>query len=212
MVDLKPVATTLQPLLRILSRDLNGHLAEQSHALAAEIQYDADAPGRAIESLLGRADFASACPGLLRFLGWSILAHRFRSSLDAFAEWRKEDRWNRHYCPTCGSLPAMAQLVGFDSGRRRLLVCGCCGTRWSYRRSGCPFCESINEQRVSVLDIEGEAGLRIDFCGLCRGYLKTYAGEGSEDVLLADWTSIHLDVIAADRGLNRLASSLYGIQ
>ncbi len=43
----------------------------------------------------------------------------------------------------------------------------------------------------------------------CRGYLKTYDGEGSENVLLADWTSIHLDVIARDRGLKRLAASLY---
>jgi hypothetical protein len=28
-------------------------------------------------------------------------------------------------------------------------------------------------------------------------------------VLLADWTSIHLDIIAQDRGLKRLATSLY---
>jgi hypothetical protein len=28
-------------------------------------------------------------------------------------------------------------------------------------------------------------------------------------VLLADWTSLHLDVVALDRGLKRLASSLY---
>lgn len=34
-------------------------------------------------------------------------------------------------------------------------------------------------------------------------------GEGSEGVLLADWTSLHLDVIARDRGLKRLAASLY---
>jgi FdhE protein len=67
----------------------------------------------------------------------------------------------------------------------------------------------MNEQRVSVLAIEGEAGLRIDFCDFCQGYLKTYAGEGAEDVLLADWTSIHLDIIATDRGLKRLATSLY---
>jgi hypothetical protein len=28
-------------------------------------------------------------------------------------------------------------------------------------------------------------------------------------VLLADWTSLHLDVLARDRGLKRLAASLY---
>jgi FdhE protein len=57
--------------------------------------------------------------------------------------------------------------------------------------------------------VEGEGGLRIDYCEACRGYLKTYDGEGSENVLLADWTSLHLDVIACDRGLKRLAASLY---
>lgn len=37
----------------------------------------------------------------------------------------------------------------------------------------------------------------------------TYEGEGSEKVLLADWISIHLDVVACDRGLKRLAATLY---
>ena len=59
------------------------------------------------------------------------------------------------------------------------------------------------------MTVEGERGLRIDYCESCKGYLKTYDGEGSETVLLADWTSIHLDVIASDHGLKRLAASLY---
>jgi FdhE protein len=59
--------------------------------------------------------------------------------------------------------------------------------------------------------VEGEGGLRIDYCESCHGYLKTYDGEGGESVLLADWTSIHLDVVAIDRGLKRLAGSVYEI-
>ena len=58
--------------------------------------------------------------------------------------------------------------------------------------------------------LKGEAPLRIDHCETCRGYVKTYDGEGHENLLLADWTSIHLDIIAQDRGLQRLAASLYG--
>ena len=103
----------------------------------------------------------------------------------------------------------MAQLVGVDPGRRRLLSCGCCGTRWRYRRIGCPFCESADGHRLSALAIEGEKYLRIDYCQSCRAYLKTYHGEESETFFLADWTSLHLDVIARDRGLKRLANSLY---
>ena len=54
-------------------------------------------------------------------------------------------------------------------------------------------------------------GLRIDYCEDCSGYLKTYDGQGSEAVLLADWTSLHLDILARDRGLKRYAASLYEV-
>jgi len=137
------------------------------------------------------------------------LARHLRPVVNAFAGWREEERWLRNYCPTCGSRPGMAQLVGTDPGRLRLLCCGCCKTRWRYRRTGCPFCENPNDHRLAVLAVEGEGGLRIDYCESCHGYLKTYNGEGSENVLLADWTSIHLDIIAHDRGLIRSAASLY---
>jgi FdhE protein len=103
----------------------------------------------------------------------------------------------------------MAQLVGTDPGRQRFLVCGCCNTLWQFRRTRCPFCEDSDDHRISVLAVEGEGGLRIDYCESCGGYLKTYEGEGSESVLLADWTSIHLDIVATDRGLKRLAGSIY---
>ncbi|MGH9222056.1 MAG: formate dehydrogenase accessory protein FdhE [Vicinamibacterales bacterium] len=146
--------------------------------------------------------------GLLRYLAWTAMARFLRPVVSAFDGWREEERWLRRYCPTCGSLPAMAQLVGTDPGRMRLLSCGCCGTRWQYRRTGCPFCET-DSQRLSSVTIEGESGLRIDHCGSCGGYLKTYDGQGNEMLLLSDWSSLHLDLIAHDRGLKRLAASLY---
>ena len=55
-------------------------------------------------------------------------------------------------------------------------------------------------------DIDGQ---RIDYCEPCSGYLKTYDGQGNEAVLLSDWISLHLDLVAHDRGLKRLAVSLY---
>src|SRR5688572_19583701 len=143
-----------------------------------------------------------------RFVAWTAMARFLRPVVSAFDDWREEERWLRRYCPTCGSLPAMAQLVGTDPGRMRLLSCGCCGTRWRFKRTGCPFCEA-DSQRLSSVSIEGEAGLRIDHCESCGGYLKTYDGQGNETLLLADWSSLHLDLIAHDRGLKRLAASLY---
>lgn len=196
---------------KLASAPLPHKLAQETLTLHSELHYDPDAPRQAVAWLLNRDVYASACPGLLHYFGWIALARHFRPMVDAFAAWRDEERWMHSYCPTCGSPPSMAQLVGTDPARLRLLCCGCCKTRWRYRRTGCPFCENQNDRGLAVLTVEGEGGLRIDYCESCLGYLKTYAGEGSENVLLADWTSLHLDLVACDRGLKRLAASLYAL-
>ena len=147
-------------------------------------------------------------PGLSRYVAWIAMRRFLHPVLDAFQAWRDEEQWLRRYCPTCGSPPAMAQLIGADPGRKRVLSCGHCGTRWQFKRTGCPFCDS-DSQRLASVAVEGQAGLRIDHCESCRGYLKTYDGEGHERLLLADWSSLHLDLIAHDRGLKKLAASLY---
>lgn len=157
-----------------------------------------------------RADL-EAQPALVNYLLWAVLARDLEPVVSAFAKWRDEDRWLRNYCPTCGAAPAMAQLVGLTEGRLRRLACGRCGTRWRYRRTGCPFCEPVDDHRLAVVSVNGEGGLRIDYCERCQGYLKTYDGQGHEDVMLADWTSLHLDLLARDRGLRRLAESLYEV-
>jgi FdhE protein len=157
---------------------------------------------------LGDAISAEALSGMLRFVSWTAMALYLRPIVTAFDAWRDDDKWMRRLCPTCGSLPAMAQLVGADPGRKRLLSCGCCCTRWQFKRTGCPFCEA-DSQRLASIAIDGDPRLRIDHCESCRGYLKTYNGEGEEALLLADWTSLHLDLIAHDRGLKRRAASLY---
>jgi FdhE protein len=142
---------------------------------------------------------------------WTVLVRYLNPVVSAFDAWRNEDHWLRNYCPTCGEPPAMAQLVGKDPGRLRKLSCGRCRTRWRYRRTACPFCDAQDEHRLAVVAVSGESGLRIDYCEKCGGYLKTYDGEGHESVLLADWTSIHLDLIARDRGFKRMAASLYDL-
>lgn len=212
IIDLTAAANAVMLLIEKLSAvPLSGKLVRETRLLDSELRGDPDAPRRTVAWLLYRDVYASACPGLLRYFGWTALARHLRPVVNAFAGWREEERWLRNYCPTCGSRPSMAQLVGTDPGRLRLLSCGCCKTRWRYRRTSCPFCQNQNDHGLAVLAVEGEGGLRIDYCESCRGYLKTYDGEGSENVLLADWTSIHLDIIAHDRGLIRSAASLYEV-
>jgi FdhE protein len=208
-IDLEPAGRMVVSLAgRLASEPLAGRLAEEASALDADLRRDAHADRRVVDWLLGDDSLAPASPGLLRYLGWTVMARYLLPVVEASAGWRNDERWLRNYCPTCGSAPAMAQLIGTDPGRRRLLSCGCCGTRWQYKRTGCPFCES-DSQRLASVTVEGEAGLRIDYCESCRGYLKTYDGQGNEAILLSDWTSLHLDLLAHDRGLKRLAVSLY---
>ena len=208
-VDLEPGGRMAGVLIeRLASGTSLGRLAAEIHALDTELRRETWGSRRIAEFLLGDETLTPPSPGLLRYLGWTATSRFLRPVVNAFDGWRDEERWLRRYCPTCGSLPAMAQLVGVDPGRRRLLSCGCCGTRWQFKRTGCPFCETDSQRLVSVT-IEEEPGLRIDSCELCGGYLKTYQGSGNKSFLLKDWTSLHLDILARDRGLKRLASSLY---
>lgn len=207
-IDLRPAESLIASLgRRLTSKNLPGELGQQVRTLDTELHHDLDSPGRAIAWLIDKDPFSTAQPGLLQYLGWVLLARYLRRLVSAFSSWRDEERWLRNYCPLCGSSPAMAQLVGIDPGRLRFLSCGCCATRWRYRRTECPFCER-DDHRLAALTVEGSP-LRIDYCETCRGYLKTFDGQGSEDTLLADWTSIHLDIVACDQGLKRLAGSLY---
>ena len=207
--DLEPAGRWIVSLVeRLAAQPLAGGLAKEASALDAHLRDQADVSRRVVSWLLGDDSINPVSPGLLRHLGWTVMARYLSPVVEAFALWRDEEGWLRHYCPTCGSAPAMGQLVGSDPGRRRLLACGRCGTRWQYRRTACPFCEG-DSQRLATVAVEGEAGLRIDYCESCHAYLKTYDGQGDEALLLSDWTSLHLDVVAHGRGLKRLAASLY---
>lgn len=210
LIDSEQVERSVGLLLeKLASMRLPEEIHQQSLALCAEFHGDPSASERMTAWLLGHDDFALSHPGLFRYLGWTMLASYLRPLIAAFENWRDEEAWLHPYCPICGSGPSMAQLAGTEPARRRMLVCGSCGTRWRFSRMGCPFCEKTDDQGLSVLSVQGEKQFRIDYCDACHGYLKTYAGEGNESVLLTDWTSLHLDLLAKDRGLKRLAESRY---
>jgi len=209
IIDIEPAGAMTVSLARTLAADApEGRPGEEVYALDRQLRSDAEAPRRIAAWLLGDDAWTPVSPGLLKYLGWNAAAGYLRVVVAAFSAWRDDERWIRGYCPTCGSAPAMAQLAGKDPGRKRLLCCGCCRARWQFSRTACPFCEA-DAQRLATLTIEGEGGLRIDHCESCGGYLKTYDGEGNEALLLSDWSSLHLDVVARDRGWKRVASSLY---
>ena len=149
--------------------------------------------------------------GVTRFVGWHALAHALAPVVEACATRRDDDRWNRGSCPTCGAQPGMAQLVPAAGVRRRMLACGQCRTRWKHRRTACPHCGNEDERQLAVLEVEGGSGLRLDVCEACKGYVKT-SDASAGDLLLADWPTLHLDVVAAERGYQRRGASLYELE
>ena len=207
-VDLEPAAAAVVGLVRSLrAGPLPDSISGEVSALAAELARNPELCRRIVPFLLGDDSVETASPGLLRFLGWTALARALRTVVEGFAGWRDEERWLRRYCPTCGAGPAMGQIAGTEPARHRLLCCGRCRTRWRWRRTQCPFCEN-DSHRLAGIRVDGEPALRVDHCTECRGYLKTYVGQGEEALLLADWTSLHLDLLAHERGLERKATSL----
>ena len=211
-IDFKPLVTPMITAVQALaSKSLPEMLAENIRNLEVELQRKETESSPTLTCLIDKHSFPSGQSGLLRYLGWMLLARYFSDLVSAFGVWREEESWLRSYCPMCGALPAMAQLVGIEHGRMRVLCCGQCRTHWNYHRVGCPFCGIEDDQRMGHLAVEGETILRIDYCEACSGYLKTYDGAGAESLFLADWTSLHLDIVACDRGLRRFADSLYQI-
>jgi FdhE protein len=162
-----------------------------------------------IRWLLSGAAPASAPvqPPLLQLLAWRTFGRVLAPILEPFAAWRNGQRWDRASCPLCGALPMMAHARGAE----RTLVCGCCTSRWKDAPPGCPHCGNRDAGRRARLESKGIAGLRLDVCEACKGYLKVYTGEGEESVFLADWPTLALDALAVERGYRRRGASLWDL-
>ena len=146
--------------------------------------------------------------GLLRLLAWAAIRRTLAPVLQSYAELRKDDDWMLGYCPVCGALPPLAQVLP-EGGLPRMLACCCCHSTWQFRRIGCPFCGNDDQNQLSILTIEQEPLFRLDTCRECNGYLKTYLGNSDLDLHLSDWSSVHLDVLARQHDLERKGASLF---
>ena len=111
-----------------------------------------------------------------------------------------KQRWHRGLCAWCGRRPMLAELRGLE--QLRYLRCGWCAADWEFPRLCCPFCETRDHQQLGYFEIEGQTKQRAATCDNCRGYLKTMFTLSALDppsLLVADLTSMHLDLAAAER-------------
>jgi FdhE protein len=113
------------------------------------------------------------------------------------------EMWLKGYCPMCGSLPSLSLLKGEEG--KRYLFCSYCGYQWRIDRLLCPFCNNKNQGSLQYFYGEGEQTHRIDLCEKCHQYIKTIDLRtlGESDPSLEDLATLHLDILAVQKGYRR---------
>jgi FdhE protein len=136
-------------------------------------------------------------------------------SLNAHAEILKDQidlkQWLRGYCPICGSTPHMSQ---FNADGQRFHQCSYCGFDWPGERLKCPFCENSDHKKLHYFYAEGDEAYRADLCDNCYQYIKTVDSRKLDyepDLNLEDIVTIHLDILASEKGYKRPGNSPWGI-
>jgi len=113
------------------------------------------------------------------------------------------ETWRKTRCPVCGSLPTLSLLRG--DGGMRYSLCSCCGYQWRIDRLSCSVCGSKEQGALHYFCGEGEDACRIDLCDTCHHYIKTidYRNLEESDPSLEDLATLHLDVLAVQKGYRR---------
>jgi len=193
----------------LLTHDLTEAVAVSAKALQDYLQCSEGNRVRAVDWVeSGDSEDAPPAAGLLRVLAWAAIRRTMAPVLKSYAELRKDEEWLRAYCPVCGAPPPLAHVL---TDHPRTLACCYCHTSWQFRRIGCPFCGNDDQNQLSVLTIEQEPLFRLDACGACHGYLKTYLGDSDMELHLSDWSTLHLDLLARENKLERKVASLYEV-
>jgi len=121
--------------------------------------------------------------------------------------------WQRGYCPVCGAWPLLGELRGVELAA--YLRCSGCGSGWRSRRLLCSYCGIDDFRKLRTLQVEGEQRFRMTVCEQCQGYLKVgnaFDPPPPELVILDDLASVHLDVVAIERGYQRPSGTGYVIE
>ncbi len=115
-------------------------------------------------------------------------------------------KWEKGYCPVCGSFPSLA-VIGEKIGER-WLHCSNCGHLWRFSRVICPYCEHEEQEGMDFFLIEDNPQEAAFACDSCQRYLVTLyrvsdLNDRNLDVSALGLT--HLDVIMQEKNLFPMA-------
>jgi FdhE protein len=106
---------------------------------------------------------------LIGELGSSPLAYHFQKQLLSrhdLAEALK--KWDRGYCPCCGSWPVFIEALNGP----RLLRCSFCAAGWELTSLRCAYCENAGSDFLTAAPDLSRKTRRVELCGACGSYTK----------------------------------------
>jgi FdhE protein len=207
-VDIEVSIKLFQTLCQI-GKDSNPHMAEQVRKIEEAIDnkrmdmkklLNKGIKEQKIEKVVDELELDKV---VLSFL----IQGSIKPSIEAGREQLKSEfdpeTWLKGYCPVCGSLPFLSLLKG-EVGKRYLL-CSYCGYQWRIDRLFCPFCNNKEQKSLRNFYGEGEEVYRIDLCDKCHQYIKRIdlRTMGETDLPLEDLATLHLDILASQKGYQR---------
>lgn len=145
---------------------------------------------------------------------WLFLIHEsIRPSIEAgtkkLLNELNAEAWLKNICPVCGSLPHLSLFK--EAEGKRFLLCSFCGYQWRIDRIFCVFCGNKEQDSSHYFYAEGEETYRIDACDKCHQYIKTIDARNIEliDPVLEDLATLHLDLLASQKGYTRPVPSFW---
>ena len=161
-----------------------------------------------VKKISGEFDIDEA---ILQFLIHMSIKPSVIAQVETLRDSADTKNWLRGYCPLCGSLPSISEL---KHEGQRFFLCSFCDFQWQGERLRCPFCENNDHNKLHYFYSEGQEAYRVDLCDNCNQYIKTVdsrklAYEPNLD--LEDIVTLHLDILAVEKGYRRPVRSHWGM-
>jgi FdhE protein len=192
-----------------IGKEANPHMAEQVAKIGKALDHEGIDLKKLLKKRLAeqRVERAADECGLDKKVFLFLIQSSIKPSIEAGMEQLRtevdpETRLKGH-CPICGTLPSLSLLK--EEVGKRYLLCSFCGYQGRIDRLFCPFCSSKEQDSLHYFHGEGEETHRIDLCDKCHRYIKTidYRNLQESDPVLEDLATLHLDILATQKGYKR---------
>jgi FdhE protein len=201
-----------------IGKDANPHLAEQVKKIGEVIEHKRINLKKILRYKGKRAKNEQVADefGLDKKVFSFLIQSCTQPSIEAGREQLRNEldpeTWPKGYCPLCGSLPSLSLLK--EEVGKRYLFCSFCGYQWRIDRLICPFCNNNDQKSLQYFSGEGEETYRIELCDKCHQYIKTidYRTLEESDPVLEDLATLHLDLLASQKGYQRPAPNPWTTQ